>query len=82
VGFSVPKKKFRRSVDRHRIARLMREAWRTSKYTLYEAVPADSQLHVFLIFTNTDMPDLATIQAAIGKAIVKLVQMQATPPDA
>jgi ribonuclease P protein component len=78
----VPKKKFRRSVDRHRIMRLMREAWRTSKAPLYEAVPAHTQLHLFLIFTSTDMPDLATVRASIDKIIARLVQQQSPSPDA
>jgi len=38
VAFSVPKRVFKRAVDRNRIKRLMREAYRIQKYMLYDNV--------------------------------------------
>jgi ribonuclease P protein component len=72
AGFSVPKKKFRHAVDRNRIKRLIREAWRLQKHAIYERVPPDMQLHLFLIFTDTSLPDQGTITAAMLKGISKL----------
>jgi ribonuclease P protein component len=72
AGFSVPKKKFRHSVDRHRIRRLMVEAWRLNKQSLYDAVPADVQLHIFFIFTDKILPEYATVQQALVKGIGQL----------
>lgn len=77
AGFSVPKKKFRKSVQRHRIARLMREAWRLNKHSLYAAVPANMQLHVFLIHTGAEMPDFDTVKAAVLKGIAALQETAA-----
>ena len=74
VGFSVPKKKFRSSVHRNRVRRLMREVWRLNKQQLYLAIPEESQLHLFLIFTNAEMPVLDTLQQTITKGIAQLVQ--------
>ena len=72
TGFSVPKKKFRSSVHRHRIRRLMAEAWRLNKHLLYDKVPADEQLHLFLIFTDIKMPEYDTVSVAVIKGIKKL----------
>ncbi|RYE21529.1 MAG: hypothetical protein EOP51_15415 [Sphingobacteriales bacterium] len=72
VGFSVPKKKFKHSVDRHRVRRLMFEAWRLQKGALYPAIPPDIQLHIFLLHTATEMPTQETITISIGKLISKL----------
>jgi len=74
VGFSVPKKKFRSSVHRNRVRRLMREVWRLNKNELYPAIPQESQLHLFLIFTSAEMPVLDTLQQTITKGIAQLVQ--------
>ena len=81
AGFSVPKKKFRSSVKLHRIRRLLVEAWRHNKHTLYAAIPPDQQLHLFLIFTDTKLPDLATVQAAVVTGTAKLAAML-QPPSA
>jgi hypothetical protein len=72
AGFSVPKKKFRSSVHRHRIRRLMAEAWRLHKHLLYAVVPADKQLHLFFIFTDIKMPAYLVVKDALVKGIDKL----------
>ena len=83
VGFSVPKKKFRSSVHRNRVRRLMREVWRLNKQEIYPAIPAQSQLHLFLIFTNAEMPILETLQQTITKGIGQLIQkLQIQQPGA
>ena len=65
----MPKKKFRHSVQRHRITRMMREAWRLNKQILYAAIPPDTQLHVFIIYTETTAPDYAPLEAAVLKSM-------------
>jgi ribonuclease P protein component len=72
AGFSVPKKKFRSSVNRHRIRRLVVESWRLNKHLLYPAIPDDKQLHLFFIFTDIKMPEYETVRAAVVKGIGKL----------
>jgi ribonuclease P protein component len=71
----VPKKKFRSSVHRHRIRRLMAEAWRLQKHPLYPVIPAAFQLQLFLIFTDRTMPDQAFVTAAIHKGIEQLIKI-------
>jgi ribonuclease P protein component len=81
IGFSVPKKRFRASVKRHRIRRLMAEAWRLNKQQLYAAIPSESQLHLFLIFTGAEIPPYAEVEAAVKKIIERLRELQ-KPADA
>jgi len=75
IGFSVPKKKFRLSVHRHRITRLLREAWRLNKHELYAVIPKDKQVHIFFIFTDKEMPEYQTVLASVIKGIEKLKQV-------
>ncbi|MBS1782372.1 MAG: ribonuclease P protein component [Bacteroidetes bacterium] len=72
VGFSVPKKKFRKAVHRNKIKRLMREAWRTQKDTLQTSEVSGMELHCFIIHTGIEMPDFVTIKQAMSKLLVKL----------
>jgi len=72
VGFSVPKKKFRSSVDRHRVRRLLVEAWRLNKHNLTECIPDDQGLHVFLLFLNTELPEYDSVEVAVANGIKKL----------
>ena len=82
AGFSVPKKKFRSSVDRHRIRRLMVESWRLSKGSFYPHVPDNVQLHVFFIFTNNVMPSYEEVNKALLAGIDKLMLVLAANGNA
>ena len=68
----MPKKRFRKSVQRHRIRRLMVEAWRLNKHSLYAAFPAEQQLHLFIIYTGHEEPKYTEVEAAMKKGIEKL----------
>src|SRR4051812_34461800 len=66
VGVSVPKKKFKRAVDRGRIKRLLRESWRLQQHDLLPHIPEGKQLHLFLLFTDVALPDYDVVFAAVG----------------
>ena len=60
--------------------RLVFEAWRLHKHLLYDLVPANQQIHLFIIFTDKVEPDYETVQKNVIKGIEKLKQIVAPPP--
>lgn len=72
AGFSVSKKKFKRAVDRGRVKRLLREAWRLQQHELSGFIPEEKQLHLFLIFTDATLPEYQTVYEVVGKGLAKL----------
>ena len=67
---SVPKKHFHHAVDRNRVKRQVREAWRRHKSLLVEAVASDKQLLVaFVWLSDQQLPT-----SAVEERITNLVQ--------
>jgi hypothetical protein len=52
----------------------MREAWRLNKQLICSKVADEAQLHIFFIFTGTELPDFSTVETAMKKAIDKLLK--------
>jgi ribonuclease P protein component len=56
IAFSVPKKIFKNSVDRNRIRRRMREAYRKNKSTFYSFISSDKmQIALLFVFTGKNI---------------------------
>src|SRR5215204_2066910 len=72
-GMGVSNKNFKKAVDRNRIKRLTREAWRLQKNELQELVKTRSkQLSVFFIYTGKQLPDFTTVKDKVAVALKKL----------
>ena len=73
VGVAAGTKNFKKAVDRNRIKRLTREAWRLQKNQLAEIVKLkESGLHVFFIYTEKQLPVYKEVVESVKKIIEKL----------
>lgn len=70
AGFAVPKRRFRRAVDRNRVRRLMREAYRLEKPEFFNNTKG-SFAFVFL-YIGKELPQLAALQAAMRSLLSKV----------
>lgn len=69
AGFSVPKRAFRSAVDRNRIRRLMKEAYRLEKPVIFNNMQGTYAL-VFL-YLGKEMPDFRDISRAMETLLQK-----------
>lgn len=73
ILISVPKKRFHHAVDRNRIKRLVREAYRTHKYILWTALAdKDYSLAVAFICITDSLPEYKKVEKAVIKSLNKI----------
>ncbi|MDP3358526.1 MAG: ribonuclease P protein component [Lutibacter sp.] len=71
VGFSVPKKVVKLAVDRIRIKRMMREAYRLNKYLISENI---KEPYIFMfIYTAKEEPKYGDLEEIFKKVFVKFL---------
>ena len=70
-----PKKNFKRAVDRVRLRRQMREAYRKNKQPLFSmAIAQQMQLHVAFRYIASDMLPTHLIERKMVKAIARIIE--------
>jgi len=72
-GFAVSGKTFKKAVDRNRIKRVMREAYRLQKNELQENLEnAAKKLSVFFIYTGNELPGYEVIHEKMKNSLKRL----------
>lgn len=73
VGFSVPKKKFKKAVTRNKIRRLIKEAYRLQKTGLFDTVlKSEKQLALFILYRDNNESTQKELQDKIIVALSRL----------
>ncbi len=73
IGVGVSARWFKKAVDRNRIKRLLREAWRLQKSDLKQLLLEKRRcLKVFIIYTGKEIPAYDVVSEAVSRLIEKL----------
>ncbi|HET6253822.1 MAG TPA: ribonuclease P protein component [Puia sp.] len=75
AGFGVSSRHFKKAVDRNRIKRLSREAYRLQKHVVLQRLAEKERcMAVFFVYTGKDLPDYATVTQKIGVVLQRLIK--------
>ena len=75
IGFGVSSRHFKKAVDRNRIKRLGREAFRLQKHPLAGHLTKKGlSLALFFVYIGKDLPDYPMITGKIGVILQKLIR--------
>ncbi|MBW2961576.1 ribonuclease P protein component [Mesonia aestuariivivens] len=73
AAFSVPKRSFKLAVDRNRLKRLLREAYRTNKHLLAEEKTPYALMFIYLGRKKFSLPEL---EKSIQKILIKFREQE------
>ena len=74
TAVSVPKRRFKKAVDRNKIKRLMREAFRKNKYLVSSNL--DSSYALMFVYTGREKEEFPKIFSATEELLKRLVQQE------
>lgn len=72
VLISVPKKHFKHAVDRNRVKRQIREAYRRHKQPLWDAIPAEESLLIGFIWVSDELSPSDIVTERIKKLLTRI----------
>ena len=77
LAISVPKRRFKKAVDRNKIRRLVRESYRLRKGAFYDELSDDSnQMAWMIIYIGKKKEDFLTIDKTMDKLMKRFLKMQ------
>ncbi len=75
-GIGVSGKNFKKAVDRNKIKRLTREAYRLQKNELQKALKSNNQqLNLFFIYIAKELPDFKSVKEKVNVILNKLIKV-------
>jgi len=75
AGFGAGSRHFKKAVDRNRIKRLTREAYRLQKQPLIDLLTQKGlSMSLFFVYTGKELPDHGTVKERVGVALQKLIK--------
>ena len=81
VLISVSKRTFKRAVDRNRLKRLIREAYRLHKYRLLEQPGGHQVALLGIIFTGKEKSEYAVVEKKLISALLRLLDAPPGSPS-
>jgi ribonuclease P protein component len=75
VAVGVSARNFKKAVERNRIKRLLREAYRTEKLLLHQYLKEHNrQISIFLLYTDKLLPDYAALKTKMRLLFEQLIK--------
>ncbi len=74
VGVSVPKRNFKKAVDRNKIKRLLRESYRLNKHIIHDKL--DKKHVCMFLYLGKEIPDFNQLNTKIIKLLHKLLEKE------